>query len=165
MKLRIILALIADCFIICAIVALPTVLLGPLKFNIIEPVSDNIVFNITAIAMFLVYAAVGFGAIGSLYSLKDLAFRNASIGMRMMGLMILDKDFNTPPRRLLIKRNLRIFHEQDWELFFHGNKEDFMLKREYNKFGTIIVERKRFINDKDNYILEIRDRLKSDVRY
>ena len=165
MKTRMIFSNIIDLFIIGFVVATVTMIFGSFSFELVRFDSNGIVIKIIPIVSFLVYAIVIFGALSVLYALKDLTFKNASIGMKIMGLMVLDKDFNIPDKKLLIKRGFRMFFQRDLEFALYKNKEHYVIKWEYNRFGTITVNKKSFLNDKTNYIKALQEVLNSDIRY
>ena len=165
MKIKKKFALLIDCFLIVSIVVGAMFLFGNFNFRIFKTESGRVIISLADALCFLVYSFVVFILLTLLFSMKDLTFKNASIGMKIMGFMILDKNFNVPSKKTLIKRNLRFFAQRDIEYAIYRNKEMFSLKWEYNRFGTVTVDKKRFLRDKDNYIREIQNDLKSDIRY
>lgn len=104
-------------------------------------------FGLPSIGMLCIILALMF---------KDFVFKNASIGKKMMGLIILDKAFDVPSAKTMIKRGALMYtwgfvmfayckvvsdmRFEDWELDF---------------FGTRVVDKKRFENDRENYIAEM----------
>lgn len=75
---------------------------------------------------------------------KDIVFRNASVGKKIMGISILNKDGSIPDFKLLIKRAFLmtgIGYIYAWKGFFIDKKYySALIEWEEKSFGTSVVD-------------------------
>ena len=98
--------------------------------------------DVCSIVIFLLlFVVVSAGMLLAL-SIKDLAFRNASIGKKIFGLVVVDRYFKCPSKKQLVKRGLYILFEgfsvAICDFINRGDFESWELER----FGTRVIEKK-----------------------
>ena len=79
------------------------------------------------------------------FFLKDCLFRNASIGKKVMSIVVCDKCWNNPGPVLSIKRTVMtsIFgFLLLWKLIFIGGRKMILFEWEKNVLGTFVIDKK-----------------------
>ena len=96
-------------------------------------------------------AAIALPSILSAITFKDFVFKNASLGKKIMGLIILDGNWNVPDRKLMRKRGYRMMVEGFSKYaVYHVFRLDMLdadlgfEKWEFEKCGTRVVDKKVF---------------------
>ena len=107
-------------------------LLEGLRFLIPDVINFWIKIPILGITIFLPFFA------------RDIVFRNASIGKKLLGISIYDKQWKKPSFKLLFLRSLYsivLFAMFYKIVFVHGNYIG-IFDSERNKFETVVIDRK-----------------------
>lgn len=133
-----IIALIVDCFVCASILSLISLFLNyPSWFFVFEFSVYAIPISLPSIGFYLVLLAIIF---------KDCLFRNASIGKKIVGLVIYDKNWSIPKINVLLKRTIvmsTIGFVMFWRFKFEGNLISFFTW-ERNVLKTQVVDKKTY---------------------
>ena len=76
---------------------------------------------------------------------RDIVFKNASIGKKIMGIEIYDKTWNVPKFHVLFKRSLvtnMFLYLLLYKAFFTDKNYLIALNIEYEKLGTFVIDKK-----------------------
>ncbi len=76
---------------------------------------------------------------------KDIVFRNASIGKKILGIVIYDKQWRAPKCTLLFKRAaimLTVGCVKLWKIFHFGDSYITLMDWEREKLGTVVIDKK-----------------------
>ena len=89
--------------------------------------------------------AIGYALLLSVFFLKDIVFRNASIGKKIMGIQIFDGCWKNQRFTLLIKRSFMIStagFALMWKTKFISGEKLTIFDYEREKIGTVVIDNK-----------------------
>ena len=86
----------------------------------------------------IIHCSVSLPLVCILYILCPLVFKNASVGMKITGLEILNKDFKRPTVKQIVRRQIKmpLWNIKKFAFFFSGESID---NWELEKLGTQVV--------------------------
>ena len=125
--------------------------------------SESVTFTIdtSAVVKFIVlFFTIVLGVFAAI-AFKDFVFKNASIGKKIVGLIILDRNFNIPNKKTIVNRSIKVLFEGFPMIICDLIDKGDYARWELEYLGTRIVDKKLFEADKEAYIQEFLNPSKS----